>query len=113
MRYAVDLLREVNFAPESETEEILQNVRTILATQVGEVPLDRAFGVDWEALDQPLPVARALMQSAIADAIEEYEPRAKVLSVGFDDTADDAMEGITRPHVIVSIGDEEDEEDEL
>lgn len=36
----------IDFAPESETEEILQNLRTILATAMGSVPLDRAFGVD-------------------------------------------------------------------
>lgn len=38
--------RGVDFAPATETEEILQNLRTILVTAMGSVPLDRAFGVD-------------------------------------------------------------------
>ena len=52
-RIAVTALSEVNFAPASERDEVVQNVRTILATRVGTVPLDRDFGFrrdpsEWE-----------------------------------------------------------------
>lgn len=110
MKYQVSLNDEINFAPGSETEEILQNVRTILTTGVGTVPLDRDFGTSREYVDKPLPVARSLMQAAVIDAITEFEPRATVESVTFDDSTTDAMDGITRPRVIVSIGSEEEEE---
>ena len=57
----------------------------------------------------PYPVARALMQSSVIEAIESYEPRARVESVTFDETLADAMDGILCPRVIISIGEEEEE----
>lgn len=98
----------VNFAPQTEEEEILQNVRTILATRVGTVPLHRDFGLTWEHIDMPLLVSQSQMMVAIVDAITEFEPRAKVRSVTFDES--DAVEGILKPVVTVSIGDDEEEE---
>lgn len=110
--YIVSLSGRVNFSPATETEEILQNVRTILATRVGTVPLDRDFGVSWEHVDKPIAIARAMMMEEVIEAVQEYEPRATIRSISFDETEGDAMEGITRPRVVVSIGDD-DEEDEL
>ena len=51
----VGIPSEVNLSPANKYEEILQNVRTILATPVGSVPLDRDFGVDMRFIDRPLP----------------------------------------------------------
>lgn len=107
MQYTVTLDDSVNFAPGTEVEEILQNVRTILNTRKGTVPLDRDFGVSWEYIDQPIPVAKALLQSSVIDAIEQYEPRAYVEAVEFKDDNEDAMEGILKPIVTISIGEEE------
>lgn len=109
MKYTVTLGGAVDFAPANETAEILQNVRTILTTLIGSVPMYRVFGLDWELIDIPYPVARALVQSAVIEAIESYEPRARVESVTFDETVPYVMDGILRPRVIVSIGEEEDE----
>ena len=109
MKYTVTLNGVVDFAPANETAEILQNVRTILITLIGSVPMSRIFGVDWESIDSPYPVARALMQSAVIEAIESYEPRAQVDSVMFDDTVTDSMDGILSPRVIISIGEEDEE----
>ena len=109
MKYTVTLNGAVDFAPANETAEILQNVRTILITLIGSVPMSRIFGIDWEHIDSPYPVARALMQSAVIEAIESYEPRAQVDSVMFDDTVTDSMDGILSPRVIVSIGEEDEE----
>ncbi|MGN1149985.1 MAG: GPW/gp25 family protein, partial [Sutterella sp.] len=90
-----------------EVREILQNVRTILSTRKGSVPLDRDFGLTWEHVDKPLPVAKMLMRSEVIDAIEAYEPRAKVSSVDFEDDETSAMDGVLKPKVIVEIGEEE------
>jgi len=105
-RVAVTALSEVNFAPASEAEEVVQNVRTILATRVGSVPLDRDFGVSWEHLDKPLSVARSLMQAEVIEAIERYEPRANIEAVEFEESESDAMEGISRPRVILNLGED-------
>lgn len=108
MIYTVKLDQAIDFAPASETAEILQNVRTILMTRIGTVPLHRDFGVSWEPIDKPYPVAKALMQATLTEAIESFEPRAKVQKVTFAEDVDDVMEGLLRPQVVVSIetGDE-------
>lgn len=108
MKYTVTLNGAVDFAPANETAEILQNVRTILVTLIGSVPLFRIFGTSFEHIDEPYPIARALMQSAVIEAIESYEPRARVESVMFDETLPNAMDGILLPRVVVSIGEEEE-----
>ena len=110
MNYTVTLGGEIDFAPANETIEILQNVRTILSTRVGTVPLDRNFGLTWKHIDKPYLVAKALMTVEIIDVIQKYEPRARVESVEFDESPKNAMEGLLKPRVIVSIGDEEVEE---
>lgn len=107
MLYQVSLSNNVDFAPQSEAAEIAQNVRTILRTRLGSVPLFRDFGITWEHIDKPLPVAKSLMLAAIIDAVEEFEPRAKVRSVEFEEDSDDAAQGILKPKVIISIGEEE------
>ena len=106
-KYMVSLSTAVNFAPETEAEEVLQNVRTILSTQIGTVPLHRDFGISWEHIDKPYPVAKQLMMVDVIEAIEKFEPRAKVESVEFDESTESAMEGLLKPRVIVVIGDEE------
>lgn len=100
MEYKVTINNAVDFAPETTTAEILQNVRTILNTRIGTVPLARNLGVSWEYVDLPLSVAKSVMQGAVIDAIEEFEPRARVDKVTFDADGED---GILRPVVTISI----------
>ena len=93
-------LEGVSFAPGNELEEILQNVRTILTTMKGSVPLDRDFGLDGSVLDRPVSALRAILTTNIIEAVEKYEPRVKVKEVNF---AGDAEEGIVIPTVRVVI----------
>ena len=86
-------LEGVSFAPGNELEEILQNVRTILTTMKGSVPLDRDFGLDGSVL-------RAVLTTNIIEAVEQYEPRVKVTQVSFSGNAD---EGVVIPTVRVVI----------
>ena len=105
-RYVVSLGSAVDFSPETAAAEIVQNIRTILSTRVGTVPLHRDFGISWEHVDKPYPVAKQLMMVEIIEAVEKFEPRAKVESVEFDESVEDAIEGLTKPRVIVSIEEE-------
>lgn len=104
MNYVVSLDAEIDFSPSTEVIEILQNVRTILSTRKGSVPLNRDFGLSWSYVDMPTPVAQMQMRSEIMDAIEAYEPRAKVVSVEFNSSQTDGIDGCLRPVVTVSIG---------
>lgn len=83
--------------------EIIQNVKTILATVRGTVPLDRDFGVSGEWLDKPLPVARALYMADVVDEVERQEPRVNVVSVRFDDDTAGAMDGKLSPVIRIKI----------
>lgn len=76
----------INFAPADEIEEISQNIRTILGTVKGEAPFARGFGVDASAQDEPDLVAQARFTGAAIEAIAEYEQRAAVDSITFDQT---------------------------
>lgn len=75
---------EIDFAPDTVTEEIIQNVRTICTTPKYSVPMDRLFGVDTEILDRPTPKAMAQLQAEIIQAVRKYEPRCRVRKVTFE-----------------------------
>lgn len=110
MEYLVTLNGEVDFSPQTEVAEILQNVRTIISTLKGTVPLDRDFGVSWEHLDKPIQLAKSMNTETIIEAIEDYEPRATVVSVEYDNNEIDMMDGVLTCRVIVSIGNGEEED---
>lgn len=74
-------LPPINFGPATEVEEVLQNVRTILGTLKGSVPLDRDLGLDPTYLDMPLEVAKARFASELIMGIAENEPRATVTNI--------------------------------
>lgn len=77
-------LKEINIKPKTEEEEVLQNVKTILATVKGTVPLDREFGVDGKVMDLPISVVQAKITAAIVKAINRFEPRARVKKVTYN-----------------------------
>lgn len=84
----------------SGVEEIAQNVRIILGTVRGTVPLDRAFGVPGDLVD--IPVNQAMRHApAIAAAVEKYEPRCKVTHISFE--SPEAMDGKLSPTVKIRI----------
>lgn len=93
----------VNFAPSTLVEEVLQNVAAIISTKRYTVPMDREFGVEFSFLDDPMPVAQARASAEIISAIQQHEPRCRVLSVSYDG---DAQEGILRPRVKVDVPNE-------
>jgi hypothetical protein len=76
-------IAEINLAPQTVEEEVLQNVAMILATPQFSVPLDRGLGLKQEFVDKPLPAAQAILVAEIIDAVETYEPRATVENVYF------------------------------
>lgn len=65
-------------------EEVVQNVATVLATPKGSVSLDREFGTEWHFVDQPTTKAMARIRSDIVQALQKYEPRARVKEVLFE-----------------------------
>ena len=74
----------IDFFPATEFAEIQQNVKTIVTTPQGSVPLDREFGIDTSFLDAPANIAPTLMLTAIIEAVPKFESRATVKEVLFD-----------------------------
>lgn len=95
--------KQINFAPKTVVEEVLQNVRCILRTTKFSVPLDRDLGIDAEPLDMPIDVAKAKLVPEIFMAIAKYEPRAAVTNIDWEHDID----GILKPKVQVRIDETE------
>lgn len=77
-------VENINVAPETTEEEVLQNVAMIISTPQFSVPLDRGFGLSQRFVDKPIQVAKAIAVSEVMDAIAKSEPRADIVSVTFE-----------------------------
>ena len=99
-------LREINMFPQSAFEEIIQNVRIILSTVQGTVPLDRNLGLSATFIEEP--VQRAMMTFVVfaTETIQDYEPRVVVEEIEWVQRPDEAMDGRLYPRVKVRILDE-------
>lgn len=89
---------------------LAQEIRTVLTTRKGSVPLDREFGLDWSFLDRPLAAALPRYVGEVSRQLEKYVPRIKVLEVRFKpreqgtaQAAADAAEGKLFPVVRVAV----------
>lgn len=89
----------IDIAPKNDVNEILQNVRTILATTKGTIPLDREFGIDGSVIDMPTVQAQAYLTNEIFQAIRRYEPRVSIDNITFDGE----ITGKLIPKVVITI----------
>jgi phage baseplate assembly protein W len=80
-------MRWINWSP-TPGEEVAQNVRQLLKTAPGTVPLSRALGTPQDALDTPQSAAGARLQADVIRAVATYEPRVKVDRVSLTPNAD-------------------------
>ena len=74
---------EIDFAPATVVEEVIQNVRTIVTTIKYSIPLDREFVINGSVVDLPINVAKARLTNEIFRAVRRYEPRAVIESITF------------------------------
>ncbi|MFW5433696.1 lysozyme [Paenibacillus apiarius] len=90
MIYSVDMREQsaIDFAPADLVTEVSQNIRAILSTYAGSVPLARNIGLNHEILDEPIQLVKARLSSEIIAAVLEQEQRAAVTEVIiFEDAA--------------------------
>ena len=83
-----------------------QEIRTVLGTARGSVPLDWDFGVAWDTVDLPMPQVLPLLVADIVDALEKNVPRIRVTDVQFSSRVNDTQEGLVFPIVTVEIREE-------
>ena len=63
-------------------DDVAQCIRIILTTPLGSDFLRPTFGCDlWQFIDKPMTLAIPALVRAIADALELWEPRVKLLRV--------------------------------
>lgn len=71
----------IDWAPATVGEEVAQNIRYLLRTAPGSVPLSRAMGTPQDVIDTPISAAGARLQADVIRAVRTYEPRVKVKRV--------------------------------
>ena len=110
MDYIVDTTKEneINFAPKTVYEEVVQNLYFLYSSMEYDIPLDRELGLNPKYIDKPIETAKALVTTDIYDKTEEYEPRAEIVKIDFKA---DCEIGVLKPIVEVVINDEYDSEE--
>lgn len=76
-------LSKITLNEPDRVKSILQNISIILSTLQGTVPLYRDFGLNKRSVDKPINVAKPMIIADVTEAINEFEPRARVVSVSF------------------------------
>lgn len=76
----------LHFLPENTVQEVLQNLSILLCTPQFTVPFQRDLGIDHTLTDKTIPAAKSLLTGKIMDAVEKFEPRAKIVSIDFTET---------------------------
>ena len=84
-------------------ESVLQQVRMVLTTIKGTVPLDRTFGLIMTFLDRPLPHAMAEYTGEVIAEVQTQVPGVTVYKVEFKPDESGAMDGRLYPVVTVTI----------
>lgn len=110
--YIVDMTKptKINFRPATLAEEIGQNIRTIVTTPYGSAPFARSIGLDYEMVDEPLPILKARMSGVITMAIADQEPRAEITEILFHLNDQDKMNGRLLPIIKYRIAEGGDSE---
>jgi hypothetical protein len=80
---------------------VLQNVGIIISTRRGSCPMYRQFGLPMRFLDKPLTAALPMMAAEVLEAVGEFEPRARIVTISH--VLDDDIPGRVIPVVEVKI----------
>ena len=78
------LLNDIELTPENTYKEVLQNIAIILDMVQKEAPMLRDMGMPGSTMARPLPVVENIIVGNIYDQIEQYEPRAILGNVTFE-----------------------------
>lgn len=93
----MDFQIEYSFSGEN-LEELDRQLRLLLTTRAGTMPLDRDFGLEMNFLDRPPEVAKTLLVAETTQKVAKYIPEIRVKAVTFDP----AEAGTLRPRVVIT-----------
>lgn len=77
---------------------IILQLNTLFSTPIGSCALNRDFGLNIEAIDLPLPIAKAKISAEIIEKVPKYIPDIRVKEVLFET---DALNGEVTMEVII------------
>ncbi len=75
-------------------EELAQNVRFIMAVELGSLPLARSLGLPQDLVDQPQNAVGGTLREAAIDQLATWEPRVKAKKVKLTGNEDGRL-GVT------------------
>ena len=81
------LLERIDLAPENVYQEVLQNIAMIIDTWENTCPMLRELGLPPQLIGRPLPVVKNIIVGQLYDQIEQYEPRAVLGGITFEENA--------------------------
>ncbi len=79
------------FLENDTVKSVVQNIALLLNTRKGTVPMYREFGLPMEFIDKPTDIAETMAVLEISEAVEEFEPRAKLKDLTITKTEEGAM----------------------
>ncbi len=98
--------KNITLTPKNLIEEITQNVSVIVSTVMGNVPLDRKFGISGEIIDTSSVKGKSKLMIYLLESVQDFEPRIEVTAVDFIEDIKSAAEGTLIPRLEVRIKDE-------
>lgn len=82
---------ELDLQQNDKVRSVLQNIAVLLNTRRGSIPMYREFGLPMAFIDKPINVAETIAFSEISEALENFEPRAKLCDLAFEKGKDGRM----------------------
>ena len=100
------LLENIDLAPANAHQEVIQSIAVILDLVQKSCPMFRDGGLPGALYGRPLNVVENILVGEIYDQIEEFEPRAILAGITFEE---DHLTGQTIPIIELEGVTEEDE----
>ena len=99
---AVMLALSEDSATQEEIQDVARCLRTLYSTPLGSQEGDRSLGIDQGVfLDKPIEVAKALYVREVTEKTAEFEPRARVVRVDWQES--DVVRGEVIPKVVYEL----------
>ena len=96
----------ITLTPKNIAEEIIQNVNVIVSTVMGNVPLDRKFGISGEIIDTSSVKGKSKLMIYLLESVQDFEPRIEVTAIDFIEDIKSTEKGTLIPRLEVRIKDE-------
>ena len=96
----------ITLTPKIIAEEIIHNVNVIVSTVMGNVPLDRKFGISGEIIDTSSVKGKSKLMIYLLESVQDFEPRIEVTAIDFIEDIKSAEKGTLIPRLEVRIKDE-------